>query len=285
MTNAVKCVIIEHLNRPGDVIECDHEMSERPAAQVYHFHSTVEVVIVRKGWVDGLVGDIAGRVEGSSLFVLGGNLPHKILGCSPDCRATLLHIPAKLLDWDMEQFPELGPGMDFIRRSRSGLVYESEDLVKKAYSLSKKVAASEGFMRLSYLMQIVHMLCNAKPDKTILADSPKSISGKRGETAIERACHYIYSHYQEDIRLDDIACCAGMDKTALCRRFKKTTGCTIFQYVIRKRIEQACHLLLTTTLNISQIAWQCGFNSFSRFSSSFKRQTGMTPGEYRSHND
>lgn len=283
MTNAVKSVIAEHLNRPGEVVECNHEMSERPAAQLYHFHSTLQVVILRKGWADGLVGEFAGRLNGNSLFVLGGNLPHKILGCSSDCLVTLLHIPAQLLNWDSEPFPELGTGMDFIRRSRTGLVYESESLVKKVWSLSKKVSSSEGFMRLSYLMQIIHLLCNAEPDRTILADIPKNHGGKRGETAIERAFHYIYMHYREEIRLDDVARCAGMDKAALCRLFKRRTGGTILKYVIRMRIEHACHLLLTTSLNISQIAWQCGFNSFSQFSSSFKRHTGMPPGEYRIH--
>ena len=60
----MKYVLVEHLNRPGDVVECDSEMAERPAAQVYHFHSTLEVVIVKKGWVDGLVGEISGRMNG-----------------------------------------------------------------------------------------------------------------------------------------------------------------------------------------------------------------------------
>lgn len=281
MENAVKYVLVEHLNRPGDVVDCDSEMAERPAAQVYHFHSTLEVVIVKKGWVDGLVGEISGRMSGGSLSVLGGNLPHKILGCSEDCRATLLHIPSELLTWDSGRFPELSQGAEFICRSRVGLVYESEDLVRHILNLTRKISGSDGFMRLSYLMQVIHILCNSAPDRTILADIPQPQRKYDVATPLERAQEYLYLHYTEEFSLDAVAAAAGMEKTALCRAFKKTTGNTILQCVIRMRIEQACHLLLTTSLNISQIAWQCGFGSLSRFSMQFRRLVGMTPGEYR----
>lgn len=281
MENVVKYVLVEHLNRPGDVVECDSEIAERPAAKVYHFHSTLELVIVKKGWVDGLVGEISGRMGEGSLFVLGGNLPHKILGCSPDCRATLLHIPSELLAWDSERFPELSQGAEFIRRSRSGLVYESEELVRRIQYLTRKISGSEGFMRLSYLMQAIHILCNSAPDSTILADIPNPQRKKDAATPLERAQEYLYQHFTEELSLDEVAAAAGMEKTALCRAFKKTTGNTIMQCVIRMRIEQACHLLLTTSLTISQIAWQCGFGSFSQFSTHFRRQMGMSPGEYR----
>lgn len=281
MENAVKYVPVEHLNRPADVVDCDSEMAGRPAAQVYHFHSTLEVVIVKKGWVDGLVGEISGRMNGRSLFVLGGNLPHKILGCSADCRATLLHIPSELLAWDSRRFPELSQSEEFIRRSRVGLAYESDDFVRNILNLTRKISGSEGFMRLSYLMQVIHILCNSTPDRTILADIPQPQRRYDVATPLERAQEYLYQHYTEEFSLDAVAAAAGMEKTALCRAFKKTTGTTILQCVIRMRIEQACHLLLTTSLNISQIAWQCGFGSFSQFSTLFRRQVGMSPGEYR----
>lgn len=282
MENAVKYVLVEHLNRSGDVVECGSEMAGRPAARVYHFHSTLQVVIVKKGWVDGLVGEISGRMGEGSLFVLGGNLPHKILGCSTDCRATLLHIPSELLAWDSERFPELSQGSEFIRRSRSGLVYESEELVRRILNLTRKISGSEGFMRLSYLMQAIHILCNSAPDRTVLADIPKPQKNNYAATPLERAQEYLYRHFTEQLSLDEVAAAAGMEKTALCRSFKKTTGNTLMQCVIRMRIEHACHLLLTTSLTISQIAWQCGFGSFSQFSTQFRRQMGMSPGEYRS---
>ncbi|MDD6252673.1 MAG: AraC family transcriptional regulator [Bacteroidales bacterium] len=148
--------------------------------------------------------------------------------------------------------------------------------------MTRKISGSGGFMRLSYLMQAVHILCNSAPDRTILADIPKPQRKNDAATPLERAQEYLYQHYTEGLSLDGVAAAAGMEKTALCRAFKKTTGHTIIQCVIRMRIEQACHLLLTTSLTISQVAWQCGFGSFSQFSTQFRRQVGMSPGEYRS---
>ena len=281
MENAVRYTLIEHLRRPADVSERSSGMEGAPAARTYHFHSNIQVVIIRKGWIDGLVGDIVGRMHEGSVVVLGGNLPHKVLGCSSDCRAILVHLPSGLLDWDGERFPELKTGLDFLRGSRCGMVYDSPELVRTASCLARKIDSSDGFMRLSHLMHLVSVLSTAVPTRTVVTRVPSSEGSESRTSSLERACSYIYSHYAEDISLDDVADAAGMEKTALCRAFRRANGCTVFQYVARLRIEQACHLLLSTSQNVTQIAWQCGFNSFSMFSTQFRRQTGMSPSEYR----
>ena len=154
--------------------------------------------------------------------------------------------------------------------------------MRRILYLTRKISGSEGFMRLSYLMQAIHILCNSVADGTVLSDIPKPQRKNDAATPLERAQEYLYQHFTEELSLDEVAAAAVMEKTALCWAFKKTTGNTIMQCVIRMRIEHACHLLLTTSLTISQIAWQCGFGSFSQFSTQFRRQMGMSPGEYRS---
>lgn len=104
----------------------------------------------------------------------------------------------KLLAWDSERFPELSQGAEFIRKSRCGLVYESEELVRRILNLTSKISGSDGFMRLSYLMQAVHILCNYAPDRTILADIPNPQRKIDAETPLERAQEYLYQHYTEE---------------------------------------------------------------------------------------
>lgn len=78
-----------------------------------------------------------------------------------------------MVDFPLRRFPELSQGAEFIRRSRSGVVYESEELVRRILYLTRKISGSEGFMRLSYLMQAIHILYNSTPDRNVLADIPK----------------------------------------------------------------------------------------------------------------
>ena len=53
------------------------------------------------------------------------------------------------------------------------------------------------------------------------------------------------------------------------------------QYVIKKRIDRARYLIITTDKKISTIASECGFNDMSYFAKQFKRIVGISPKEYK----
>lgn len=63
--------------------------------------------------------------------------------------------------------------------------------------------------------------------------------------------------------------------------FKKETGKTISEYIREKRVKHALHLLATTQLQIQTIALHCGIMDVQYFSKIFKKQTRMSPKEYR----
>jgi AraC-like DNA-binding protein len=66
-----------------------------------------------------------------------------------------------------------------------------------------------------------------------------------------------------------------------CKWFKKATGMTLTEYVIRVRLEKAKTLLADPTVRISEVVFAAGFGSIPRFNSVFKRRVGMSPTEYR----
>ncbi|MNP85292.1 HTH-type transcriptional regulator YesS [compost metagenome] len=63
--------------------------------------------------------------------------------------------------------------------------------------------------------------------------------------------------------------------------FKKTTGESFIQYLIRLRIEKAKLLLLTTDQKTFEIADAVGMENYRSFNRLFKRETGMTPSDFR----
>jgi AraC-like DNA-binding protein len=85
----------------------------------------------------------------------------------------------------------------------------------------------------------------------------------------------------EPVRLTELADAVGVSEEHLARRFKQTTGTTVFSYLRRLRIEHARHLLATSEANLSQIATQTGFSSPTLFSRSFRDESGLTPSAYR----
>lgn len=94
---------------------------------------------------------------------------------------------------------------------------------------------------------------------------------------------YINRHYQEELNLEDIANFVGMNPSALCRYYKRHTGKKMFEYLSGLRISYAMKLLMNRNINISQVAYDCGYNSLSHFNRQFKEITGYTPTEYIKH--
>jgi transcriptional regulator GlxA family with amidase domain len=74
---------------------------------------------------------------------------------------------------------------------------------------------------------------------------------------------------------------AGISERHLARLFRAETGSTVAQHVERVRVETARHLLESSAAGLEAVARRCGFGTVETFHRSFKRRTGITPGEHR----
>ena len=92
---------------------------------------------------------------------------------------------------------------------------------------------------------------------------------------------YIDHHYNFSISNQHLAKLALMSETKLKSIFKAYFGITITEFIIRKRIEQAEHLLINTDLSIAEIAKVVGYNRSDNFSKQFVKITGLLPHNYR----
>ncbi len=81
--------------------------------------------------------------------------------------------------------------------------------------------------------------------------------------------------------LDQMAHELSLSKYHMCHLFKKSTGLTIQNYVLARRLDKARYLLSTSNASISEISESLGFSSFSLFSRCFRQANHMTPREYR----
>ena len=72
-----------------------------------------------------------------------------------------------------------------------------------------------------------------------------------------------------------------LSRSQLNRRIKAVTGVTSQQYVMRVRLEHAKNLLDDSNLQVSEVAYQCGFDNVASFSRAFKRTFGKSPSQHR----
>jgi len=92
---------------------------------------------------------------------------------------------------------------------------------------------------------------------------------------------YLYEHYGETIRLDDIAAAADVSLSKCSLLFHKYAETSPIDFLNAYRLEMAAGKLLSTPAPIGSIAYACGFNQQSYFSRMFYREYGMTPRAYR----
>lgn len=82
---------------------------------------------------------------------------------------------------------------------------------------------------------------------------------------------------RSDIGLADLVAAAGSSQFHFSRAFREATGCSPYRYVIRRRIEYARALLMTSGDTLAAVAAKCGFNSGHQFAVMFKREVGIGP--------
>ncbi len=92
---------------------------------------------------------------------------------------------------------------------------------------------------------------------------------------------WMHSCYNDEITLEILAEKFDISVRSLNRRFKQATGKSPMQYLQQIRMENACELLKTSNLNISEVAFSVGYPDNSYFSALFRKAMSVTPKEYR----
>lgn len=95
---------------------------------------------------------------------------------------------------------------------------------------------------------------------------------------------YFAAHYPERLNLPDIADIFDVTPNTCIKTFRKYIGITPIDYLNLYRMNEACKLLTTTRIKISDIATRVGIQDNSYFTASFKKLLGMTPSQYRKRN-
>jgi LacI family transcriptional regulator len=98
---------------------------------------------------------------------------------------------------------------------------------------------------------------------------------------VSQAIKYIHAHCGEGITVEDVLNELGVSRRSLERHFKQAAGRTPRGEIRRAQIDRARKMLVTTDAPMYEIAKACGFDPQARFFIVFKREMGMTPGQFR----
>lgn len=115
----------------------------------------------------------------------------------------------------------------------------------------------------------------------LLVSREEASPGTRSAGIIEDSVAYINDHLAQELSLEDLATQAALSPFYFSRLFKRETGFSPHQYILTARISNAKFLLQSTGDSVKRICFTVGFTSESSFCTAFKKETGLTPSEYR----
>jgi AraC family transcriptional regulator len=108
------------------------------------------------------------------------------------------------------------------------------------------------------------------------------IAGKLDEPALKMICDYVEENLPCRLSLPCLAALCDLSAWHFAVQFKAATGLSPGQYVLRRRLELAKRLVMTTELPVWNVAWSAGFENISHFRRQFRHHVGLLPGELRS---
>ncbi len=109
-------------------------------------------------------------------------------------------------------------------------------------------------------------------------------SRSRSQAALDQTMEWLDSHFQHPVRIGELAASSGLSRNFFALRFREKFGMTLNGYLLRRRIEMAKYLLLSTNRTIKEIAFDCSIPDPHYFNKQFRRICGASPSLYRQQN-
>ncbi len=236
------------------------------------------------------MGDSVERYREGDFVLLGPNLAHFWRSDADfyDTRQGLvsesivIQFQSTLVDRLLRPFPEFGPLVSVLAQADRGVIFETDSDYSAGYeSFLLDICTAPATGQVLFFLQLLHSL-SGHPHTRLLAGENYSSRPSDAETnRMGRILDYTILHFRDPVTLAEIAEVAHLSEPAFCRYFQKRTRKTYFTYLNELRMSHARQLLIETSMSISQVALEAGFQNLSYFHRLFRKQTQYSPLHFR----
>ena len=136
---------------------------------------------------------------------------------------------------------------------------------------------AEGLIQIK-AKELIHILAQTDASGTV-----KNFFGNLFNAREYDFQEVIQKNLFKDLNIENLAFLTGMSLSSFKRKFSSIYGTSPNKYIISKRLDKAQTLLNTTTLTISEIAYDCGFSDVSYFSKTFRKYYNSSPSDIRNN--
>ena len=250
-------------------------------AKVPHFHEDIEMMTIKHGRLAYSVnGHVITLEEGDTIFV-NSNQIHYTIPLEEEAATYVIFIahPNILNSSVAVELRALqpilnNPNLSYLRfRNINENTEEIRDIM-----LSLPDVRLDPFEVTRKFFDIWRIILNQSKTYGMIDESSQTDMHTKSFKAM---MYYIQTHYRDSISLDEIAKSGNISKSLCNKVFHRYIGDSPVNYVLNYRVRKVAELLRTTTVPLSEIAAQTGFNGTSYMSEMFKKYFDMSPRDYR----
>ncbi len=129
--------------------------------------------------------------------------------------------------------------------------------------------------------EIVTLILSQIRDTERVERKMRAALGNRDREKIALCHQLVSSQFQKPLSISTLSKRVGLNRNKLCFGFKDAYGVTIFEYCRELRLQRGMTLLQETSVGITEVALEVGYEHAPAFSSAFKRRFGCSPKEFR----
>jgi len=240
-----------------------------PRGHEAHFHpDTIEICFVRKGRLDWWIGDQTYEVHPGDVVVMPATVPHGSADSTlQPCEYCALHIDPKALSAETRRATQQ-PHFGGLHAGQT----EAGDFVRRLYEEHQRPKA--------YSREVVRSLANllvvqlARHGESA-QDSPEK------NYLVRRAIRALTEEEGGGKSIEEVARQLRVSTVWLTRVFRQELGQSPGEWARSRRLGEAKRLLSETQDSVIEIAIRLGYQSSQYFATAFRRETGLTPSQYR----
>lgn len=246
-----------------------------------HWHEDIEFIYIVDGQMDYFInGKNVTLKKDTAIMVNSSRLHYGYSTNKEECQFYCIILHPSLITTNKKLYSKFiepitnNPVLDYI-------LFDSDD---EGIRILKDIVKQKTSALPSYELNVIssfHVLWNQIYNRVSLQYCNHHENMDMDLTSQRQMVSYIYQNYANNISLDDIALAGKVCRSKCCKIFKKYVGQSPMDFLNSYRLECSQHLLLTTTLSITEICISCGFNHLSYFSKQFQTKYGCTPRSYR----
>nr|WP_315239151.1 AraC family transcriptional regulator [uncultured Albidiferax sp.] len=276
-------------NPPSDVnrlVRCVSHGTPSPLIR-WHYHADYELHLVVATSGKFFVGDYIGHFAPGNLVLTGPNLPHNWISTDAPPEGVPLRdhcivFQRAPLAQAAGLIPELAELLPLLDRAAQGI--EFFGLEDRAVGYFERVAAHQNLHRLGAFLELLGELVRCGDYR--LLSSPATLRHPTDDddnamALIDTIVNYLSEHCAQPLAMADVARRFHLSESHFSRVFRRGTGNTFTDFLIRVRISRACQLLAQTDDKIATVGFDAGFHNLANFNRRFLEVKGCTPSEFR----